>query len=73
MIYSDGIHIISDVSRQELDDFCQKIGIKKCWFHPSKRFPHYDIPMKMKDSFFQRSKLPLTSSRDLVRILKAKL
>lgn len=71
MIYSDGIHIISDTSLGELHAYCQSIGIKKCWFHRG-TFPHYDIPVKMRKSFFDLTKLEKVTPRDIVKILRDK-
>lgn len=71
MIYSDGIHLISSVSREELDNFCAKIGIKKCWFHYGSRFEHYDIPKKMRESFFRcYPEVKKVTPREIYSILK---
>lgn len=71
MIYSDGIHLISDTSLEELHEFCSQNQIKKCWFHSSSKFPHYDIPKKKRKDFFLLNPSVLkVSSRDIVRILQ---
>lgn len=35
-------HMAAD-SLEELHTFCQSIDVKRCWFHNSKRHPHYDV------------------------------
>jgi hypothetical protein len=44
VIYTDGIHIASDLSVIELHGFALRAGLKKCWFHWDKRHSHYDKP-----------------------------
>lgn len=71
MIYSDGIHLISDQGTSHLHEYCKTIGIKRCWFHSSKKFPHYDIPKLKRESFFsQNPDVIRVSSREIVTILK---
>lgn len=45
MILTDGIHLVSDTSLQELHEFARKIGLKRHWFQrgKSRRHPHYDL------------------------------
>ncbi len=43
MIYSDGIHLISDTSLEELHAFAEKIGLKREWLHQTPGRPHYDL------------------------------
>lgn len=42
MVYTDNIHLIAD-TLDELHEFAKAIGLKKEWFQPHKRHPHYDI------------------------------
>ena len=71
MLYSDGIHIISDVSLDDLHNEMKKRNLKRCWFHNTKRFPHYDIPKKRRESFLKINKdIKIVSSREIVKILK---
>ncbi|MDJ1500484.1 DUF4031 domain-containing protein [Xanthocytophaga agilis] len=43
MIYTDGIHMVAD-SLQELHEFAQSLGVKKCWFEGVRKgHPHYDL------------------------------
>lgn len=39
MILTDGIHLVSDASLDELHDFATRIGLKREWF----QCDHYDI------------------------------
>jgi hypothetical protein len=71
MIYSDGVHLISDVSVDDLHFFCRTIGIKRCWFHSGSRFSHYDIPQKFRADFFEKNPIvQKVTSRQIVEILK---
>lgn len=71
MMCSDGIHLISDVSMSELHRMACLMGIKRCWFHSGSRFPHYDIPKKMRDNFFENFKfVKKVTGREIVVILK---
>ena len=53
MIYSDGIHVVSDISLQDLHEQMKLIGIKRCWYHSSSRHKHYDVPKRKRETFFQ--------------------
>ena len=44
MIYTDGIHLITDSNIEELHEFASKIGLQRAWFqNKNKNHPHYDI------------------------------
>lgn len=43
MIYTDGTHVISDISLDELHEFCKKAGLGRWWFEDHERHPHYDL------------------------------
>lgn len=51
IVLSDGVHLMVLGEVRELHDYCASIGIKRCWYHHS-RFPHYDIPKRMRADFF---------------------
>jgi Protein of unknown function (DUF4031) len=38
-------HLFSDCSTDELHEFANSLGLKKCWFQnkKNKSFPHYDL------------------------------
>lgn len=48
MIASDGIHVVSDTSFEELHAWAATNGIKRCHFHRRRktRWPHYDLPKR---------------------------
>lgn len=54
LAFSDGVHIMHLAGVAELHRFCAKLGIKRCWYHPTRRFPHYDIPKRRRKDFFER-------------------
>jgi len=71
VIYSDGVHLISDVSVDDLHVYCKRIGIKRCWFHSGSRFSHYDIPKRMQPDFFERfPEVTKVTAREIVEILR---
>jgi len=71
MLYCDGIHLISDTSLEELHQWCAKHNIGRHWFHSSQTFPHYDIPKKQRQLFFQQHpEVKQVSSKEIVRLLK---
>ena len=70
MIYTDGIHLISDESLEELHQFAQSIGIKRCWYHSSSKHKHYDIPKKMRENFSETYNVPLITSKEIVMKVK---
>lgn len=43
MIFTDGVHLISNESLVELHDFARLIGLNPCWFHSRSRKKHYDL------------------------------
>ena len=43
MIITDGIHLGSDLSLDELHEFAQRIGLKRTWFQNHLKHPHYDL------------------------------
>jgi len=44
-IFTDGVHLISDESLEELHAFAGRMGLRRCWFQGGKhqRHPHYDL------------------------------
>lgn len=40
-------HLMAD-TLEELHSFASTIGVKKCWFHSSASYPHYDITIEKK-------------------------
>lgn len=70
MVYTDGVHLISDTSLEELHEFAASIGIKRCWYHASSKWKHYDIPKRMREDFHTKFNVPLVSAREIITILK---
>lgn len=70
MLYSDGVHLVSDLGTGDLHRQCSRMGIKRCWFHRSERFPHYDIPKRRREGFFQaHPDVKYVNSRQIVALL----
>ena len=36
-------HMFTTGNREELHKFAASIGLRRCWFQPDKRLPHYDL------------------------------
>ncbi|MFA5391733.1 MAG: DUF4031 domain-containing protein [Candidatus Omnitrophota bacterium] len=43
MILTDGHHLVSDESVDELHQFAQHIGLSRGWFQDHPDHPHYDL------------------------------
>lgn len=43
MIITDGVHVVSTESEEELHTFARKVGLKRQWYQNHPRHPHYDI------------------------------
>lgn len=43
MILTDGVHLVSDASIEELHAFARKLGLLRIWFQDKPGKPHYDI------------------------------
>ena len=68
--FCDGArHLVCEpYSVENLHLMAQKLRIKRCWFHSSARFPHYDIPKRRIAEITARC--TLVSSRDILSIVK---
>lgn len=71
MIITDGIHLISTNSQEELHRFAEGIGLKREWFQDHPKHPHYDILSRKIKAKALRSGAKLVDKRVLVRLLKA--
>ncbi len=69
MIYTDGIHLITDGDIEELHTFAKKIGLKRDWFQANKRHPHYDIFRSMVSAAISNGAV-VVSRRKIVNMLK---
>ena len=67
MIYTDGIHIISNASIVELHDWATRNEIGRHFYHRGK-WPHYDIPKKRRDEKFPAR---YVTTREILAALKA--
>ena len=68
MIYTDGVHLISDHGPEELHQFAEKIGLKREWYQEHPRHPHYDILSGQVRRKALRAGAKLIDNRQLVRI-----
>ncbi len=72
MIYTDGIHLISSESLEELHTFAvERIGLKRKWLHNSPRHPHYDLMTDAAVDRALRAGAVMRTSRELVEILRS--
>jgi hypothetical protein len=70
MIYTDGVHLITDGDLSELHEFAQKIGLKREWFQNKNiKHPHYDILGEIKERALENG-AKVVSSKEIVRILR---
>ena len=70
MIYTDGVHLITDGDLSELHEFAQRIGLKREWFQNKNiKHPHYDIWGEIKERALENG-AEVVSSKEIVRILR---
>jgi hypothetical protein len=65
-IYTDGQHVVSNTSLEELHTWARGNGIKRCHFHRS-RWPHYDLPQWRKDAHLGMKR---TTTRALIEAMQ---
>lgn len=72
MIYTDGVHIISDVGVQELHWFAERAGIGRWWFENKrgKKHPHYDRPKHIATNQLIIKGAKYVTSKHILKILK---
>jgi len=61
-------HLTAD-TLEELHGFCERVGIKRCWFHNARRHPHYDVTDVQREAAIEAGAVAV-SARDLM--LKAR-
>ena len=67
MILTDGVHLVSDTSLDELHKFAQSIDLKRHWFQVHRCHPHYDIvTLKMYRKVIAKGAVEI-NRKDLVR------
>ncbi len=69
MIVTDGIHLLSDTAEDELHEFAQKIGLKRCWFQ-ARSFPHYDLTTERKVKTTLKAGAKKVDMREIVMIIR---
>ena len=68
MILTDGKHLVSDRSHDELHTFARKMGLKPEWFQGrGHRIPHYDLTTQNALRRAQERGAVWVNSRELVR------
>jgi len=71
MIFTDNIHLISDTSVEELHAYAASVGIKRCWYHSSSKYIHYDIPKRRRANFASTHNITCISGKEIVAKLRA--
>ena len=66
MILTDGVHLVSDTSLEELHEFAIGIGLKRHFFQVHRNHPHYDLTASMRGKAIWRG-VYIVSSKELVR------
>jgi hypothetical protein len=72
MIYTDGLHLVTD-SRdlEELHQFAELIGLKRRWFQDHKRHPHYDTLSGSVKKRAAEAGAKRVTSKEIVQIMRA--
>jgi hypothetical protein len=66
VILTDGVHLASDESLDELHAFAAMIGLRRRWFQ-GRRLPHYDVTARWRQEWAEGLGAVLVPSRELVR------
>lgn len=69
MIYTDGVHLITDGDPGELHRFARAIGLKRKWYQDNPRHPHYDLTSPRMVHKAVKSGAKQVDRRELVRII----
>lgn len=70
MIFTDGVHLISDKSTAELHAFAIRIGLQPNWFQDNPRHPHYDLLSMRMRTRAVREGARRVDKKTLIRIIK---
>ena len=71
MIYTDGVHMVTDGDIKELHEFAESIGLKRHFFHGVRKgHPHYDLTNAKIRRKAMMAGAKLVSSRDIVKIVR---
>ncbi len=62
-------HMMAD-SLQELHEFAESMGIKRCWFDSNRRHPHYDLTGERLERVLEV--LAPVSSKEMLRKVNGK-
>ena len=67
MILTDGTHLMSDESTEELHQFANSIGLRRSWFQDDRLHPHYDLTTRRMANKAILCDAVKVSPRELVR------
>ncbi len=69
MILTDGLHLVSDRSIEELHRFAGNLGLKRSWFQPggARKIPHYDLTTRNAVRRAQVNGAVRVAAREIVR------
>lgn len=59
-------HLTAD-SIPELHAFCERVGIKRCWWHSGSRYPHYDINEVQRAEAIKAGAVPFTQKEVMLK------
>lgn len=73
-IYTDGVHLVSDASLDELHAFARRMGLKLEWFQDKAKgtpmyHPHYDLTTKRASLRAEANGAAAVSPRELVKAM----
>ncbi|THU34259.1 DUF4031 domain-containing protein [Niastella caeni] len=73
MLFTDGLHLISDIGIEDLHTYAQSMGIDRTAFEVTgiiASHPHYKIYGKVRQRILTDNQVVHTSSRHLVKLLQ---
>ena len=67
-LLTDGVHLVSDFSLDELRTFANQVGISRRYFRGSRKgHPHYDVVGSLNYRRVRAGRAALVSTRELVQ------
>lgn len=72
MIFTDGVHLVSDIpgeeGERELHDFARKLRLRRGWFQRHPVHPHYDLTTARAVRRAYDAGAQATTSREIARM-----
>ena len=68
--YGQACHMIAD-TLEELHEFATKLQLRRAWFQPHDRWPHYDLTAKRRIVAIEKGAVEITAREFIKRFLNS--